>query len=122
MALVTTRRVRRGEPCPVCGRATWCLLANSGRYVVCMRTESERPARNSMGGWVHRWNGETCEPAIQPQQTNANSRPGTLASPAHLDRVFRCIMGACWPLREIHRDALLERGFSPEAIQYRRYA
>ncbi len=53
------RRVTRSAPCPVCGRPDYCLVASDGRYVVCMRTESAKPAEGGLGSWVHFLNGNT---------------------------------------------------------------
>lgn len=47
-------RVSRKEPCKVCGRPDWCTRTADGTLALCMRTESDRPSRNVMGGWLHR--------------------------------------------------------------------
>jgi len=46
-------RVSRGEPCPICEHADWCMLSNDGNVCICQRVESDKPTKNS-GGWVHR--------------------------------------------------------------------
>lgn len=46
------RRVTAHAPCPVCGRADWCLLAHDGGAAICARVES--PKRTGGAGWLHR--------------------------------------------------------------------
>src|SRR5262245_44230580 len=46
------RRVRRGQPCPICERPDWCLLAADGSAAICARTES--PKRCGEAGCLHR--------------------------------------------------------------------
>jgi hypothetical protein len=49
------RRVTRAQPCPVCGRGDWCLVAADGGAAICPRTES--PRRAGEAGWLHRLDG-----------------------------------------------------------------
>jgi hypothetical protein len=44
-------RARHGNPCPICGRNSWCQWKPSG-LVHCMRITSQREAAN--GGWLHK--------------------------------------------------------------------
>lgn len=44
-------RVSRSNPCPVCGRADWCLIAADKTACICSRTESGKRAGDA--GWVH---------------------------------------------------------------------
>lgn len=49
------KRVSRRRPCPVCERPDWCLFVgddDSPSAALCMRVESDRPARSG-GGWLH---------------------------------------------------------------------
>lgn len=46
-------RVRRGNPCPICGHIDFCTVADDGLSVHCMRIESTAPCGGSMGGWFH---------------------------------------------------------------------
>lgn len=43
------RRVTRENPCPVCGKDTWCTV--SAGAVHCMRKESDKTCET--GGWIH---------------------------------------------------------------------
>ena len=52
MSLLTEfRRVSKREPCPVCGRPSWCLVRGDGGAVICARIES--PKRWGKAGWFH---------------------------------------------------------------------
>lgn len=50
------QRVSRSHPCPVCGRADWCLISRddpcSPSKVICARVESAQPCAEA--GWLHR--------------------------------------------------------------------
>lgn len=56
MAAADWKRVSRAEPCPVCGRADWCLLSTDGAAAICPRVESDRRAGDA--GWLHRLRGD----------------------------------------------------------------
>lgn len=48
-------RVSKQTPCPICGPVhgvDWCGVSVDGTTAICMRIQSDRPARN--GGWIHR--------------------------------------------------------------------
>lgn len=44
-------RVTRGHPCPVCGKADWCLARRDGSEAICQRIESRQRFRDA--GWLH---------------------------------------------------------------------
>ncbi|MBP3955036.1 toprim domain-containing protein [Gemmata sp. G18] len=46
------RRVSRDEPCPVCSKFDWCLIAEDKSAAICPRTES--PKRCGGAGFLHR--------------------------------------------------------------------
>lgn len=39
------------HPCPICEKKDWCGYSDDGHLVICMRVQSDRPAKN--GGWTH---------------------------------------------------------------------
>lgn len=58
-------RVNRLQPCPICQKATWCLIGSDG--VLCMRVESPKPRTLSDGsvGWMHPANGNHVPPSCK---------------------------------------------------------
>ncbi len=50
------RRVTRGQRCPICEHADWCLIAPGGDAVICMRVPSARPVdcKGAGTGYLHR--------------------------------------------------------------------
>jgi len=47
-------RVSKKRCCKICGKADWCAYSPDLGLALCMRVESTRPSKNSMGGWLHR--------------------------------------------------------------------
>ncbi len=47
-------RVTKKRPCNFCGRGDWCTYSDEIGLALCMRVESDRPSKNSMGGWLHK--------------------------------------------------------------------
>lgn len=52
-------RVSKEQPCVVCGKGDWCVVAPDGNAAICMRTESDRlvDCGGAGTGWLHRLNG-----------------------------------------------------------------
>jgi hypothetical protein len=46
-------RVSRSKRCPCCDKADYCTISDDGARVHCMRVESAKPAKGSLGGWIH---------------------------------------------------------------------
>lgn len=46
-------RVTKKIPCKICGKPDYCTYAPEAELALCMRVESDRPSKNSMGGWLH---------------------------------------------------------------------
>lgn len=44
-------RVSRRNPCPICGKPDWCLIARDGSDCICARIESQKRAGDA--GWLH---------------------------------------------------------------------
>lgn len=47
-------RVTKRNPCPICKRPDWCLIARDGATAVCTRTISATPFGRGDAGYVHR--------------------------------------------------------------------
>jgi phage/plasmid primase-like uncharacterized protein len=49
-------RVTRAEPCPICGKDSWCEISGDGAVALCMRVQSDRPKQFKSGetGYIHR--------------------------------------------------------------------
>jgi hypothetical protein len=52
MAEIKRIRVTRQNPCPVCGRTTWCLVAADGSDAICPRTPSGKEIKGASGAFV----------------------------------------------------------------------
>jgi hypothetical protein len=114
--LQKTRRVSRRAPCEVCKHADWCLVAHDGRYAVCMRVLSDRPARG--GGYLH-FQDQAFTAAAPSDFEPAPSCP--LAPPDRRHRVYGRLLQAA-PLTLAHGQLLEGRGFTPADIAARGYA
>jgi hypothetical protein len=61
-------RVTKKDRCKVCGRADWCDYCPEIGLALCMRIDSDRPSKNSMGGWLHRIGEPTNRPVIHRRE------------------------------------------------------
>lgn len=46
-------RVSKKDPCSVCHKPDYCDYCPELKLILCMRVASDRPSKNSMGGWLH---------------------------------------------------------------------
>jgi hypothetical protein len=69
-------RVTRRRPCGVCGKPDWCTVNPALNLTHCMRVESERPSKNSMGGWLHR-----TDDFVPPRPSVPPPRPSSEPAP-----------------------------------------
>lgn len=46
-------RVTKQNPCPVCGKPDWCLIAEDGSAAICQRIEEGSTKRCGDAGWLH---------------------------------------------------------------------
>ena len=66
------RPATKNDPCPICGRDHYCLVATDGSHVICTKVESVRPWGEA--GWFHPFNGpQRPAPIIQTGQKPALS-------------------------------------------------
>ncbi|MBW8017982.1 MAG: hypothetical protein FVQ82_17570 [Planctomycetes bacterium] len=47
------QRVNKSNPCTVCGRPDWCLVAKDGSAAICARIEDGSTKRCGDAGWLH---------------------------------------------------------------------
>jgi hypothetical protein len=47
------QRVTKSNPCPVCGKPDWCLVAKDGSAAICARIEDGSTKRCGDAGWLH---------------------------------------------------------------------
>lgn len=59
-------RVKKSEPCPICGKDSWCEVSADGAVALCMRVSNDRPKQFKDGsvGFVHRLTDEPRKPFI----------------------------------------------------------
>lgn len=63
-------RVSPSDPCPICAKPDWCLIAPDGSAAICARIESDK--RCGEAGWLHR----LTEPAPRlPSKPKAKAMP-----------------------------------------------
>jgi hypothetical protein len=115
----TLVRVNRRRPCPVCEKTWWCRVEKNGRYTICNRIESPRPARYGGEGWIHYPDSrDNNARAARPNYQTENESPR--ASPDWIAHVYRALLGHA-TLEGRHQQALLARGFTEKEIRKRRY-
>ena len=61
-------RVTRKNPCPVCGKPDWCLIAEDGSAAICQRVEEGSVKRLGEAGWLHRLTNRTPRRRIPKRQ------------------------------------------------------
>ena len=47
------QRVDKKDPCPICGRPDWCLVAKDGSAAICARIEDGSVKKCGDAGWLH---------------------------------------------------------------------
>lgn len=87
-------RVRKGRPCPVCGKTVWCLIHVDGTAAICPRTPSG--IRAGDGGYLHKLDGS---PLPAPQKMAPRERPARELSRAELELLARQYRTALSPGR-----------------------
>ena len=60
-------RVSKRNPCPVCGKKDWCLVARDGSAAICARIESQK--RCGEAGWLHQLTDDALpRPRLKPKR------------------------------------------------------
>lgn len=67
-------RVTRKQPCPICEKPDWCLLARDGTAAICARVGEGVVKRAGEGGWLHHLNGREPPKYQPPLRSAVNSR------------------------------------------------
>lgn len=47
-------KVRKDNPCPVCGKGDWCLIAEDGSACICARISEGSAKKCGEAGWLHK--------------------------------------------------------------------
>lgn len=120
--LIAVSRLR--IKCPVCGKPDNCAVNEDRTVAYCRRVPSEHPGTD--GGYTHILEAREVHHASGARRA-ASAPPapiGTtpLASAAHLDRVYRELLGEHLRIEPRHVAALVARGLSEESIAARLYA
>lgn len=108
------RNVRRGDPCGLCGKPSWCSRSDDGAWALCRRVDAggeHRVDRAGMDYWLHRLAGDP-RPAPEIPDEPAAERAGA----GDLDRVYRTLLGRL-SLSPAHRETLLRRGLDEDAVE-----
>jgi hypothetical protein len=95
-------------------------VALDGRYAVCGRNPSDRPAKGGLGGWVHLLNSAAHVLDRPPSYATTATTTTSLAPLERRDRVYRLLLGMA-PPRSQHLRDLRARGYRPEEVQARAY-
>lgn len=66
-------RCTKSRPCPICGKPDWCGVSSDGAVAHCMRTPSDREARN--GGWIHKLKQDAMPPLAPVKRLKTTNRP-----------------------------------------------
>lgn len=107
-------RVTRSHPCPVCRHASWCSYWEDGRGAICMRRESDRPARNGQG-WLHFFDNAQAHARAPIAQAHPQPAVADRADVERRHAVYTALLSSLtlWPE---HQAELMRRGLLPEEI------
>ena len=113
-------RVRRGRPCPTCGKYDKPCSWIPDEISICVNVQSDRPAGGCVTAWLHflRPVGAaprtfTPKPAATPVKVEAYR-----ADADHLDGVYSTVLRGCGlSLSAVRRAGLHARGLTDEAIR-----
>lgn len=107
------------NPCPICGKAGWCSVTDDGAVAFCHRVNTgqgkHKICEDGNEGWIYRLNGAPLEINPPPEQPKV-----ARAADEVLDKVYTDLLKKL-ELSAEHRENLLWRGLTEEAINANRY-
>ncbi|MEW6425508.1 MAG: AAA family ATPase [Bacillota bacterium] len=107
------------NPCPICGKTGWCSVTDDGAAVFCHRVNNGAGkhiiCKDGGEGWLYRLNGEPMEINPPPEQPKV-----ARAADGVLHKVYTELLKNL-ELSAKHREDLLRRGLTQEAIEANRY-
>ncbi|MBM3978693.1 MAG: hypothetical protein FJ304_00120 [Planctomycetes bacterium] len=108
------RAVSASNPCPVCKKPDWCLVAPDGSAAICQRVESAKKCGEA--GWLHRLDGSAPNPSAKKKPSGAGTdwRARAAKFAANLDADRRHKLAAELKLSADALDALPLLGFNPD--------
>lgn len=68
-------RVNKTNPCPVCGRTDWCLIAEDGSACICARINDGSIKRVGDAGWLHKFQSNPLKTRIPPRVKKQEETP-----------------------------------------------
>lgn len=114
------RRVKKGNPCPICGKPDFCIVSADETVAGCMRREAgcfkTKQGRNGALYYFHRLSGEQRPPDAGPPLSQG--RVTERAAPEVLSEVYSALLAAL-TLSKAHRDNLCKRGLNDAEIDAR---
>lgn len=118
--IINWREATRQQRCPICGHDSWCRLSADGAWAICRRADTgegeHRLDRNQADYWLYRLDGGA---GVDPTPWEPDPRL-PCADEATRDRVYQFLLRHL-TLTPAHRDVLIQRGLSEEAIRAQGY-
>jgi len=113
------RRVTKKSPCPVCKHPDYCGVFQDGSHAICMRIRSDKRTRN--GGYIHRIDGYIPPEIIKKANKNHAAILSCRAEIEQRDGIYSGLLRSHLVLSLEHRNSLLKRGLSGQAINRNGY-
>lgn len=114
-------RVKKQNPCPICGKPDWCLISEDGKSVICARVESDKPVGNAGAGWLHSLEDRLYLPVRQPIAQARGYKTGIHErQPDVLNQSYEALLD-CLLISDTHRESLRRRGLTDDDIDRLNY-
>jgi len=106
------RRVTKREPCPICGKPDWCMVAITGEVCICQRVDQGAEKHLGDAGWLHRLKDRPAR--IKPIRRQPQQQVSTVVD----SRDWPLIVGDCVDAADGERVRLLGKslGISCETM------